>query len=217
MPLSHSQARKFYDHFGSKQDTQSFYEDAAIDDLLAHSAIDRAEHVFEFGCGTGRFALNLLEKHLSASASYYGIDISQTMIGLAGQRIAPYRDRAQVLLSDGTIHFPIADHSVDRVISTYVLDLLSESDIREAVSEARRVLMSDGKLCLVSLTTGHSLPSRLVSTIWSGLCRLYAPIVGGCRPVQLTTHLDNRCWSIEYHNTISQFGITSEVLVAMPK
>ncbi|MEJ2728573.1 MAG: hypothetical protein P8185_08685 [Deltaproteobacteria bacterium] len=47
MVLTRSQARIFYDRFGKKQDTQAFYEDAALDDLIAH-----AERVFEFGCSS---------------------------------------------------------------------------------------------------------------------------------------------------------------------
>ena len=174
MTLSHSQARKFYDGFGKKQDTQSFYEDAAIEELLAHAAFEQAEHVFELGCGTGRLALTLLENHLPTSASYLGIDISQTMVDLATQRLVPYKERAQVLRSDGTMHFPVADHSVDRVFSTYVLDLLSEQDMQQAIQEARRILIPGGKLCLVSLTTGNSFLSRVVSTVWSGLCHQHS-------------------------------------------
>lgn len=64
MVLTRSQARRFYDHFGAKQDSQAFYEDAALDDLMRHADCAQAQSVFEFGCGTGRFAAQLLTKHL---------------------------------------------------------------------------------------------------------------------------------------------------------
>jgi hypothetical protein len=38
MVLTRSQAQRFYDRFGKKQDAQAFYEDAALDDLIAHAA-----------------------------------------------------------------------------------------------------------------------------------------------------------------------------------
>jgi len=214
MVLTRAQARTFYDRFGRKQDAQAFYEDAALDDLIAHGTFEQAERVFEFGCGTGRFASRLLTTHLSPSASYLGIDLSQTMITIAGQRISAYADRAKVLRSDGSVCFPLPDHSVDRVVSTYVLDLLSETDIQQAISEARRVLMPGGKLCVVSLTNGVTFVSRIVCALWSQLFRLHAPLVGGCRPLQLDPLFEQHGWSISYRNVVTQFGVPSEVIVA---
>jgi ubiquinone/menaquinone biosynthesis C-methylase UbiE len=217
MVLTRSQARNFYDRFGKKQDTQAFYEDAALDDLIAHAAFEQTEKVFELGCGTGRFAARLLAKHLSPSASYFGIDMSQTMITIAEQRILDYKERAKVTQSDGSMHFPLTDHSVDRIVSTYVLDLLSEEDIRRAISEARRVLMPDGKLCLVSLTQGVMFASRIFIALWSALFRLRPSLVGGCRPILLDSFVDQHSWSVDYRNVVTQFGVPSEILIASPK
>ena len=58
--LTLQQTREFYNQFGAKQDSQSFYERPAIDELIAHSNFSEAHSVFEFGCGTGRFADELL-------------------------------------------------------------------------------------------------------------------------------------------------------------
>ena len=195
MILTPSQARKFYDRFGAKQDAQAFYEDAALDDLIAHGAFERATGIFEFGCGTGRFASRLLAKHLPPSATYYGIDISSTMIQIASRRIAPYGDRAKVTLSEGSVVFPLPDQSVDRVVSTYVFDLLPERDIPKLFSEAARVLMPTGKLCLASLTKGDAIASKLVSSLWSAVFHLHAPLVGGCRPVRLEPVIRQQSWN----------------------
>jgi ubiquinone/menaquinone biosynthesis C-methylase UbiE len=216
MVLRRSQAQKFYDHFGKKQDAQAFYEDAALDVLIAHGAFEQAEKVFEFGCGTGRFASRLLTKHLSPTASYLGIDLSRTMINLAEQRISPCVGRAKVAQSDGSMHFPVPDHSVDRVVSTYVFDLLSEEDIGMAISEAGRVLMPGGKLCLVSLSNGVTFASRAVCTLWSAAFRLHATLVGGCRPIRLDSYFDQRSWHIEFHEVVTRFGVPSEILIASP-
>lgn len=214
MVLTRSQARSFYDRFGKKQDTQAFYEDAALDELIAHAAFDQADKVFEFGCGTGRFASRLLTEQLPSSATYTGVDQSPTMIGLATQRLLPYAERAKAVQSDGSMRFPLVDHSVDRVVSTYVLDLLSEADIRQAIAEAHRVLVPGGKLCLVSLTLGVTIASRLVIALWSVLYRLRASLVGGCRPIMLEPFLAQEQWSITHRRSLSQFGVPSEVLIA---
>jgi len=215
--LTRPQARGFYDRFGRKQDTQAFYEDAAVDDLVAHARFGQAETVFEFGCGTGRLASRLLNDLLPSSASYFGIDLSQTMVDLAKQRIAPFATRAGIDLTDGSLRLPLKDRSVDRVISTYVLDLLSETDIREFMEEAHRVLALGGMLCLVSLTFGETAISRLISGLWMALFDWRALWVGGCRPIRIESFIKHRDWSVRYRNVVSRFGVSSEVLVASPR
>ena len=211
--LTHAQARHFYDRFGKKQDTQAFYENAALDALIAHADFSEAQHVFELGCGTGRLAARLLSQYLPQQATYLGLDVSQTMINLARQQVTPYAPRAQLTLSDGTIQFPLNDQSVDRVVATYVLDLLSPADIHAAYAEAHRVLIPGGKLCLASLATGSTLLSHIICGIWSTLFRLHAPLVGGCRPIQLNHYDDDHNWTVDYHTRVIQFGVPSEVLI----
>lgn len=211
--LSASEARAYYNHFGKKQDSQGFYEDPALYDLIAHASFQDAEAVFEFGCGTGKFAACLLEEHLRTSATYFGCDVSPVMVELATQRLTPYAERASVVRSDGTIHFQLSDHSVDHVICSYVLDLLSEQDARLVFTEAHRVLKPKGKLCLVSLTNGFTLPSRLVSSVWKAVFRMRASLVGGCRPIRLEPYVDQECWQFEYRKVVIAFGVPSEVLV----
>jgi ubiquinone/menaquinone biosynthesis C-methylase UbiE len=209
MVLTRSQAQTFYDRFGKKQDTQ--------DDLIDHAAFEQAEKIFELGCGTGRFASRLLAKHLSPSASYLCIDLSQTMIAIARKRVLVYKERAKVTQSDGSMHFPLPNHSVDRVVSTYVLDLLPEEDIHRAIFETRRALIPSGKLCLVSLTQGVTFVSRIVCALWSAVFRLRPSLVGGCRPILLNSFFDQQSWSVDYRNVVTRFGVPSEVLIASPK
>ncbi len=83
-------ARQFYDRFGSRQDTQGFYENPALDDLVKHADFEHARSVLEFGCGTGSFALRLFDAMLPADAQYLGLDISGTMIGVATTRLEPW-------------------------------------------------------------------------------------------------------------------------------
>ena len=216
MVLTPEEARRFYDRFGKKQDAQGFYEDPALDDLVRHASLAEAQAVFEFGCGSGRFAARLLAGHLPHSATYLGCDVSSTMVALATERLAPFADRARATLSDGTMHFPLAADSVDRVLCTYVLDLLSETQIAKFLQEAARVLTPGGKLCLVSLTHGTTFPSRVVSTLWGLLYRLRPTIVGGCRPLRLDQFLSPDCWETEYRNVVTPFAVPSEIHIDSP-
>jgi ubiquinone/menaquinone biosynthesis C-methylase UbiE len=209
-------AKKFYDSFGSKQDLQRFYENPAIDKLLAHADFEHAQNVFELGFGTGRIAEELLRSRLSLTCRYSGIDISATMAGLAGERLQPWHGRVSLMLSDGTGHIDAPEGAFDRFFSTYVLDLMSKDAIRGVLAEALRVLKPEGKLCLISLTEGKGLLSGIVTAIWKSLYALQPTITGGCRPVELLDHITPEKWRIEYHDDVSSFGITSEIVVAVP-
>jgi len=221
MVLTPTQARSFYNRFGSKQDSQSFYEDAALDELIAQADFAQAKAIFEFGCGTGRFALRLLSQVLTQSCSYHAIDISDTMVNIAAERLAPFAPRAKVELTPPVaqrepLQFPLTHHSVDRVVSTYVLDLLSDQQIYQVLRESHRVLSAQGKLCLVSLGQGEHWLPKLVSRVWNGIFRISPTIVGGCRPLALTHYIDNNAWRVDFHRQIAQFSVPSEVLIATP-
>jgi ubiquinone/menaquinone biosynthesis C-methylase UbiE len=212
--LSHAEAKTFYDRMGSKQDWQGFYEEPAKRDLVAHAAFGQAQTVFEFGCGTGRFAEQLLESHLPATAQYRGTDVSDTMVALARERLARFGPRAEVALTQGGVQLELASGSQDRFISCYVLDLLSETDISRLLDEARRVLRPGGLLCLISLTQGTDPVSRLVINVWERLYAFRPMLVGGCRPLSLLDHLSEPDWQLRYHGRITRLGVPSEVVVA---
>jgi ubiquinone/menaquinone biosynthesis C-methylase UbiE len=212
--MAREEIRVFYDRFGASQDRQGFYEDPATRDLVAHAAFERATAVFEFGCGTGRFAEGLLAHQLSEGAIYTGCDISSTMIDLACARLKPFGDRIHLQLTDGSVRLHRPDAAFDRFVSNYVLDLLPPEDIRLLVQEAHRMLTPDGRLCLVSLTHGTTLLSRLVSQVWARVHSWRPSLVGGCRPMYLQDFVLERSWKIEYRNVVVAHGIPSEILVA---
>lgn len=211
--LDSSAARAYYDRFGKKQDSQGFYEDPALGNLAARAGFQDARRVFEFGCGTGKYAARLLKKFLSDAASYLGCDISLVMVDLAKQRLDVYGERAQVVLTEGAIRFPVPDHSVDRVVATYVLDLLSVEDIERFFSESRRVLMPGGRVCIASLTRGVSIPSRIIASLWMFVFRLSPALVGGCRPLVLDDFVSHQQWRVAHRGVVTPFAVPSEVLI----
>jgi ubiquinone/menaquinone biosynthesis C-methylase UbiE len=211
--LSHQEAKGFYDRFGRKQDLQRFYEDPAIEVLLRHAAFESASAVVELGCGTGRLAERLLRELLPGRATYLGLDISRTMVELTRARLEPCADRAKVQLTEGSPELPVADRDCDRFLSTYVLDLLSEEEIRSTLREARRVLAPGGRLCLASLTFGQTLASRLVCRIWTMVHSLRPQLVGGCRPLRLEAFTGSD-WRVLHREVLCTFGICTEVLIA---
>jgi SAM-dependent methyltransferase len=207
-------ARSFYDRFGSKQDTQGFYENPALDDLVEHADFEHSRSVLEFGCGTGSFARRLFEMGFQGDTRYLGLDISGTMIDLATKKLEPWQDRAEVRRADGTPGLPVPDASFDRFLATYVFDLIDPEVSLRLIAEAHRVLIPGGLLCTVNLTRGTRGFSRFVSWLWSSVCDRWPRIVGGCRPISLAARLDLESWRIRHHRSVVSFRICSEVLVA---
>lgn len=215
--LTRTEARALYDRFGAKQDTQAYYEDPATEDLIAHAAFSEAHAVCEFGCGTGRFAETLLDKHLPPAATYLGIDVSSTMVALAQQRLNRYERRAEIRLTDGSPHVAAPAAAYDRVVSNYVLDLLSEEDIRAVMAEAHRILRPGGLLCLASLTHGCTFLSRVLMAAWNLVHALRPSLVGGCRPIELLEFLSTEQWEIRHRRRIVAYGMPSETVVAVKR
>jgi len=209
-------ARRFYDRLGRLQDTQAPYENVAMRRLAAYARLEEARSIVEFGCGTGRFAAQLLESRLRHAMRYLGLDISSTMVEIARKRTARWSDRVEIRQTDGSPIIPVPDRSVDRIISTYVLDLLSPNAIGVFMADAHRALTDDGRLCLVSITTGRTPIQRAVMGVFTTVHRLNPGLVGGCRPVDLKPFLDEAHWEILHDGIVSVLGITSEVLIAQP-
>jgi ubiquinone/menaquinone biosynthesis C-methylase UbiE len=212
--LSSEQAKRFYDWMGAKQDTQCFYEGPALVDLVDHLELAGAENVIEFGCGTGRLAEELLDRNLSQTARYVGLDLSSTMIELAQSRTARFGGHVAIRQTNGMTHIDFPDGAFDRFITTYVLDLLSENDIDSLLSEAYRVLANGGLLGLVSLTEGPRGLSRFVSWSWERLHQFSPVLLGGCRPIEIRPRLNDLKWKVRYRNVVTPFAIASEVVVA---
>jgi ubiquinone/menaquinone biosynthesis C-methylase UbiE len=212
--LTHQQAKAFYDRLGSKQDLQAFYELPATNNLIAHAAFEETQSVFECGCGTGAFAECLLSRHLPPQARYLAVDSSATMVRLARARLARFGARVRVRQTDGSLRFDEVSGSFERFVSNYVLDLLSCSDLAQLLAEAHRLLVAEGRLCLVSLTRGSTPLSRLVTWSWTRVHALEPRLVGGCRPVELRDCMPPTGFHIDYARVITRFGVPSEVVVA---
>jgi ubiquinone/menaquinone biosynthesis C-methylase UbiE len=212
--FSKEDSRKFYDEFGDKQDKQAFYEDPAIDELITHANFGDATSVVEFGCGTGRFAEILLTSHLPAQATYRAFDISSTMVELTEQKIRPFQERAEVAWIDGNPSLPLPDGFADRFVSNFVLDILSESDIDQAIAEGKRVLQKDGLLCLISITQGTNLFSKIVMTLWHWAFLIRPALVGGCRPIELHNSIHISDWDLLRQQNVVASGVSADVIVA---
>ncbi len=212
--LDPQQVRRFYDRFGKKLDSQGFYENPALADLLAHLDMGKACQIVEFGCGTGRLAAEILRLHAPPGARYLGIDSSSTMVRLAQERLRPFAGRAKVIPGDGSMRVEADTASADRFLCTYVLDLLSGEDARALLDEAYRVLKPGGLLGITSLSAHARGAPGLVSRIWTAMFRLSPQLTGGCRPINAGALLAPAQWRVVHCNQLAPFAVPSDVIAA---
>jgi arsenite methyltransferase len=99
--------------------------------------------VLDIGCGYGRLALHLsLNRGLPADA-YLGVDVSPTMLRHALEyraRFGAFPDAHFVLLQASAHDLPLADDSIDLVISSVVFLHMGRRFVELTLREAARVL-----------------------------------------------------------------------------
>ncbi len=212
--LSRDQAKHYYERHADIQDQQGYYEDPPLTRLIAQLPLADLHEIFEFGCGTGRLAEHLLARHLSETTRYLAVDLSESMVMRARARLVSFGNRARVVLTDGSFPLSAKTASVGCVLSSYVLDLLPDTEIEAFLAEAARVLVPGGYLGLVNLTHGTTPLTRLNMWRWQLLYRLNPTWVGGCRSLEMKSRLEAPTWNLLHHSVVVASWVPSEVLVA---
>jgi len=127
--------------------------------------------VFEVGIGSG---LNL-PFYSDEVRRVYGADPSVELGRMARKRASAQRVPVEFLVQSAESAIPLADASVDSVVSTWTL--CSIPDARAALREMRRVLKPGGSFIFVE--HGRS-PEVKVARWQDRLNPIWKPICGGC-------------------------------------
>ena len=159
------------------------------------------------------------------------------MVNKAKERLSKSQNKYDILLlPDGeptsiltnqTFHdITQPTKSVDRFISTYCLDLLSEEDMYKVLHVAQKVLHPEmGRLILTGITWGYGIKSIgnvktfFMTLAWEILYLFFRKKVGGCRPQNLEPYLKECGWTIIDCKKTLPAGfpwMVSEVIVAKP-
>jgi SAM-dependent methyltransferase len=121
---------------------------------------DAYASVFDFGCGCGRLARQLIQQH-PRPARYLGVDRHRGMIAWCQQHLTPlapgfafqhhdvFHDLLNPAGTPGHLPFPVGDAEITLLIAWSVFTHLLETDAHFYMQELGRVLGSDG----VAVTT----------------------------------------------------------------
>ncbi|MCB9101187.1 MAG: methyltransferase domain-containing protein [Anaerolineales bacterium] len=205
--ISTAAAEQFYNRLGIGHDRAEVYEGLAKQQGLAALDLRPGQRVLNVGVGTGKEHLQL-QAAVSSAGAAFGLDRSPVMLKLAYSRTG-----APLCQADAR-RLPYASASVDRLFSSYMLDLLAAPDLPGLLAEFRRVLKPGGRMALVSLTEGVDWPSRILVGAWKTAFRLNPLWCGGCRPVQLAALVERASFAPVQREVVTQLGFPSEIIVA---
>ena len=167
------------------------------------------ETVLEVAVGTGLLFADIVEKN--PSGRNVGIDLTKAMLERARARIVK-SGATNVSLSIGDAYaLDCADQAFDLVVNTYMFDLLPEQDFADILAEFRRVLKPGGRVVLANMTK----PDRWCQAFWEWLYTINPRLMGGCRGVLLQPYLCSAGFVEVRHETLSQLGFPSELLIGI--
>ena len=118
--------------------------DEAFDEIINETGLGKDHTVIDMGCGTGEFTLKLAEhcKHV------YAIDVSETMIDYAKNKISKNNISNVTFINDGFLTYDHKDEPVDCIVSQYALHHLPDFWKQIALKNLNTCLAKDGILYL---------------------------------------------------------------------
>ncbi|MGE5674798.1 MAG: arsenite methyltransferase, partial [Mycobacterium leprae] len=141
----------------------------------AIAAIKPGEMVLDLGSGAG-FDCFLAARQVGPTGHVIGVDMTPEMLAKARQN-AVTGGFAQVEFRLGEIeHLPVADQSVDVIISNCVINLSPEKP--QVFAEAFRVLKPGGRLAVSDMVTSMPLPPEIQKDLL-----LYSACIAGAAPM----------------------------------
>jgi SAM-dependent methyltransferase len=128
----------------------------------AIAALRAGEIVLDLGSGGG-FDVFIAGRKVGPAGRAIGVDMTPEMLSRARRHLLSYRERSgmdNVEFRLGEIeHLPVADHSVDVVISNCVINLSSEK--AQVWREIARVLKPGGRVAVSDIALLRPLPSAI--------------------------------------------------------
>jgi ubiquinone/menaquinone biosynthesis C-methylase UbiE len=202
---SYNRMSKWYDVMAGESEKK--YKDIGLQFL----SVQPGESVLEIGFGTGKTLLPLA-RAVGEIGKVYGLDISEGMLAVAGERLrkAGLAERAELKVGDAAA-LPFPDGSLDAVFLCFTLELFDTPEIPVVLKECQRVLRPDGRLCVVAMSKKGkpNLMTRLYD--WS---HDKIPNYVDCRPIYAQESMEAAGLKTEEALVLPMWGLPVEMVLA---
>jgi ubiquinone/menaquinone biosynthesis C-methylase UbiE len=209
---SKQEAKASYDRMSRWYDVLSGrFEKRYRDEGLGKLCAREGEVVLEVGFGTGHCILALAQA-VGDKGKVYGIDISKGMCNLAQSRAekAGLSQIVRLHCGDAT-QLPFKANCFDAVFMSFALELFDTSEIPIVLDECRRVLSSDGRICIVAMSkkTKDGMMVKLYEWFHGKF-----PSFVDCRPIFVQKALEGVGFRIQDASEMSMWGLPVEIVLA---
>jgi len=142
---------------------------------LAIASLRPGQTVLDLGSGAG-FDCFLAAKAVGPSGKVIGVDMTPEMIAKARRNAASGGYRSVEFRIGEIEHLPVANSSVDVIISNCVLNL--SPDKRSVIEDAFRVLKPGGRLAISDIVAAQELPEEVRNDL-----ALHSGCMAGATPI----------------------------------
>jgi ubiquinone/menaquinone biosynthesis C-methylase UbiE len=206
---SKKQAEKFYDSISRWYHLEYFFEKGASQAGIEMLHPQQGERVLEIGFGTGESVVEIA-RLVGETGSVCGVDISAGMLRAARSRVAKngLSPRVKLARRDAS-SLPYGSQFFDAVFMSFTLELFDTPEIPVVLNECRRVLLQDGRICVVALAK----TSSPAVSIYEWLHRAFPKFVD-CRPIFLTRVLEDARFGVIQSRSLGMWGLPVEIALA---
>jgi len=196
--MTENLARKFYDRISGVYDLiADTSEREAREKGLDLLAVQPGERVLEIGYGTGHTLISLAEK-VGPEGRVCGIDISEGMHRVAGQRVAEAGFADRVTLAVGEVPpLPYENDQFDAVTMSFTLELFPLNVIPVLLGEVGRVLRDGGRLGVVCMATPKNGDDESLLERTYKWMHHHFPHIVDCQPIDVESFLDGAGFRLE--------------------
>ncbi|MEO6726520.1 MAG: class I SAM-dependent methyltransferase [Blastocatellia bacterium] len=169
------------------------------------------ENALVIGFGTGHGVLSLAQA-VGQTGKVFGIDLSEGMLEVAGERLldAGLAERVELQCGDATA-LPFAAEFFDAVFMSFTLELFDTPEIPVVLRECRRVLKAGGRICVVAMSKQGK--ERLMVKLYEWAHRRMPGYVD-CRPIYVREVIEQAGFHVVEVINNSIWGLPVEIVEA---